>query len=272
MDSSLNIENSLKNIKSKYILMKIFDNLKEKRLLKLINYNKNLQNKLDIGINNYKKYHEEIEIEIIPNEKGDFRDLVYVGDIYTTRPYYHVYLNDQKEETENISFEKTDNIKKIKIIIDKEIKSLDNLFCCRDYMKKLTFIKFYRKDIENMSNMFSYCRSLKELNLSNLITDNVTNMSGMFRECNSLEKLNLNNFNTKKVTNMSNMFAVCKSLKELKMDNFDSKNVKDMTSMFSGCQSLKELNLEHFKTNNLKYMSGMFSYCSSLQTLNIKQF
>ena len=44
----------LEKIKSKYIYEKVFDILKEKRLLKLVNYNKSMQTKLNKKLSNYK--------------------------------------------------------------------------------------------------------------------------------------------------------------------------------------------------------------------------
>ena len=64
-----------KYIKSKYILKQIAEHLIKKRLFKIINYNKLIQEKLDIRIIDYKKYYEQIEIELIPiniNEKNYF--------------------------------------------------------------------------------------------------------------------------------------------------------------------------------------------------------
>ena len=95
-------KNYLKNIKNKYILKEIFDYLQQKRLLKLIKINKNLQKELYIGINDYKKYYEEIEIEIIPT--NDF----YCGDFINiskkNKSYYHIYVNDDKNECKKKNF------------------------------------------------------------------------------------------------------------------------------------------------------------------------
>ena len=44
------------NIKSIYFLKLIFQNFKQKRILELVKYNKNIQNKLDININSYKAF------------------------------------------------------------------------------------------------------------------------------------------------------------------------------------------------------------------------
>ena len=49
-------ENSYKNIKSKYLLQKIFANLTENKLLEIVKYNKNIQKELEKDINDYKNY------------------------------------------------------------------------------------------------------------------------------------------------------------------------------------------------------------------------
>ena len=90
---------NLRKIRNKYIIKQIFEHLNQKKFLKIIKYNKNIQNKLEINQNDYKKYCE-IEIEIIPTE-----DKYYKGDIFINfnnkeeESYYHIYYNDRKEET-----------------------------------------------------------------------------------------------------------------------------------------------------------------------------
>ena len=49
-----NISNWSK-IRNKYILQQIFEHLNQKMFFKIIKYNKNIQNKLDINQNDYKK-------------------------------------------------------------------------------------------------------------------------------------------------------------------------------------------------------------------------
>ena len=97
---------------------------------------------------------------------------------------------------------KDDNVSKISIIIDYQIKSFSELFYYCDCIKSIKFKKFYRNNVTDMSWMFYGCSSLKELNLNNFNTNNVTNMGGMFWGCSSLKELNINNFNNN-VTNMS---------------------------------------------------------------------
>ena len=64
-------EGDFDNIKSKYILKQIFDNLKINESLEIIKYNKKIQNRLNIKINDYiycSETYTKIEIEIIPKK------------------------------------------------------------------------------------------------------------------------------------------------------------------------------------------------------------
>ena len=68
------------NIKADYFLEKVFNNLEKKKALNLVKSNKNIKNRLNININDYKEYSEKyssIEIEIKPfkNRCGKFIDI-----------------------------------------------------------------------------------------------------------------------------------------------------------------------------------------------------
>ena len=261
----------LKNIKSNYVLKEIMNYLPKKKYLNIIKYNKEIQKVLKI---NYKKYYNQIEIEIIPIFPNYIipRDKYQFINILEKKSYYHIYFNDdERNERRRYYATKNDNVTKIKIIIDEEIKSFKGLFKnCN--VEKINFIKFIRNDIYDMSDMFRDCIYLKELNLNNFKTDNVTDMSCMFYNCCSLKELNLNNFNTINVTDMTHMFHFCKSIEKLNLNNFNTKNVTLMQEMFSECSSLKELNLNNFNTNKVTNMACMFSNCSSLKKLNLNSF
>ena len=100
------------------------------------------------------------------------------------KKYFHIYFNDdKKKEIKNTSFYEDDNVSKISIIIDYQIKSFSELFADCKCIESIKFKKFYRNNITNMSDMFLGCSSLKELNLYNFNTDNVTNMYYMFSKC-----------------------------------------------------------------------------------------
>ena len=264
--------NLFENIRSKYILQRLFDILKRKKSLEVIKYNKKIKNILDININDYKEYSEKyssIEIEVIP---AIYQYCKFINFKDENKLYYHIYFDNNKEEIKRKHLEGNEKIELIRIIIEHPVKSFEGLFEDCECIKSINFKKFFRIDINNMKDIFARCYSLKEINLNNFNTENVANMRGMFAGCRSLRELNLKNFNTSKVTNMLCMFDNCQLLKELNLSNFNTNNVTDMGSMFIGCSSLKELNLNNFNTNNVTNMSDMFYGCSSLKELYINNF
>ena len=261
---------NIENIKSKYILEIIFNNLKKNKWLKMIKYNKKIQIRLDININYYKDFSKEIEIEIVPfkNVHGKFINIIEKEK----EPYYHIYFNNNTKEIKRTYLEENDEIKNIKIIIDYPVESFERLFSYCECIESINFKRFHRNNIKNMSEMFYRCSSLKRVNLNNYNTENVTNMERMFSGCSSLKKINLSKFNTNKVMNMKGMFSDCWSLKGLDISNFNTNKVIDMSYMFSWCSSLTELYLSNFNTDNVTNMSYMFSECSSLIELDLSSF
>jgi len=263
--------NKLKNVKSDYFIQKFFGYMTERKSLETLRYNKNIQKRINININHYKAYSEEyssIELDIIPM-KGKYDKFINIKE--EDKKYFHIYFNDnKKKEIENTSLNADDNVSKISIIIDYQIKSFSKLFYDCKCIESIKFKKFYRNNITDMNNMFGGCLSLKELNLNNFNTNNVTNMKCMFIGCSTLKELNLNNFYTNNVTDMSYMFFGCSSLEVLNINNFNTNNVTDMSWMFSLCLSLKELNLNNLNTNNVTTMRGMFRLCLDELKLKIK--
>ena len=184
----------LENIKSRYILSKIYNNMTIKKKLEIVKYNKKIQNRLNLDVKDYKEYSETftpIEIEIIPTKDkyGKFININKNDELF-----YHIYFNDNKEEIKNkYEINKKDKVTKIKIIIDYQVKSFKELlYKCR-CIESINFKEFYRNNITDMSFMFYKCSSLKELNLNSFNTNNVINMECMFDGCSSLKELNLNN-------------------------------------------------------------------------------
>ena len=174
----------IENIKSRYILSKIYNNMTIKKNLKIVKYNKRIQNRLNLDIKDFKEYSQtfsSIEIEIIPRKKKYCK---FINIHENEKLYYHIYLNDNKEEIKNkYEINKKDKITKIKIIIDYQVKSFKDLFDDCKCIESINFKKFYRNNITDMSYMFYKCSSLKELNLNNFNTNNVTDMYFMFSGC-----------------------------------------------------------------------------------------
>ena len=283
-----------KGINSKYIMLQIMDNLSEKTLLKLIHHNKELQHDINISLNDYKTFMN-IEIELIP------KDNLIGGEIFINfindSSLFHIYFNDNPEEVKENYIIKNKNINKIKVILEKKIKSLRGLFKDCKCLKEVYFTKFNRKDITDLGEIFENCTSLVKLDLSKIHTDNVTKMDWMFYKCEALlelnvdnfktenvtdmscmfkhnfliKELNLSNFNTCKVTNMKGMFYRCLSLTQLDLSNFDTSNVTDMRWMFYECSGLRDLNIFNFNTSNVKDMRWMFEGCSALNNDDLSQ-
>ena len=86
----------LKNLKSDYFFIKLFDLLLKKKSLEIIKYNKNLKNRMNISATDYKEYSEiyssiEIEIKFAFNKYGDIINIKKEN-----AEFYHIYFNDNK--------------------------------------------------------------------------------------------------------------------------------------------------------------------------------
>ena len=82
----------IEKIKSDYFLRKLYDNMTKKKKLEIVKYNKKVQNRLDLGVKDYKEYSEtysSIEIEIIP-AKGKYGRFIYIDE--NDELYYHIFL------------------------------------------------------------------------------------------------------------------------------------------------------------------------------------
>ena len=84
----------IENINSKYILSKIYNNMTIKKKLKIVKYNKRIQNRLNLSTEDYKECCE-IEIEIIPI-KGKYGKFININE--NDKLYYHIYFNDKKKK------------------------------------------------------------------------------------------------------------------------------------------------------------------------------
>ena len=251
-------KDDFKNIKSDYFLMKVFGILQQKKSLEITKYNKHLQNRLKLGINDYKAYSQllsniEIELKAIYDEKH----YNFINIPNEEKKYYHIYIGNSNRETKRNSLNKNESNKPIKIIIDCQVKSFRRLFFYFKCINSINFKKFYRNNITDMTSMFEGCTSLKELDLSNFNTENVTSMNCMFDGCLSLEKLELSKFNTNNVTDMYSMFSVCSKLKKLNLSSFNTDKVTDMRYMFCRCYSLEDLNINNINTKNAKTIDWM---------------
>ena len=91
-------KNKYEKLKSDYFLQKLFNNLKTKKLLNIVKYNKKIKKRINIKINDYKEYSEkyssiEIEIKPVNNKYGQF-----INFKDEDKKYYHIYFNNHEEE------------------------------------------------------------------------------------------------------------------------------------------------------------------------------
>ena len=171
-------KNIFENVKSKYILKIIFNNLHETKLLKVIQYNKILHDKLGITIDNYIK-HSKIEIEL---EISQYTKIINLEGKNSS--YFHIYFNGSQVESKEIySLKGNGKFQSVKIVIDYEQNSLNELFKFCQGIKKIKFVKFYRKNIIDMTSLFYQCSALEEVDFSHFNTEHVEKMSYMFLDC-----------------------------------------------------------------------------------------
>ena len=107
----------------------------KKKKLEIVKYNKKVQNRLDLGVKDYKEYSEtyssiEIEIRLAKDKYGRFININENDELY-----YHIYFNDNKEEIKINYINKNDQIESIKIIIDYQVKSFKSLFHHCNYIE-----------------------------------------------------------------------------------------------------------------------------------------
>ena len=130
------------NLKSNFILRKLFNILKENKSLNIMKYNKKLQKRLNISIDNYKECSKiEIELKLDDDNYGKFINIPN-----EEKEYYHIYFDDSKEEIKRNQLKKNEKVKMIKIIIDYQVKSLKGLFGWCHGIHSVFFKKFKRNN------------------------------------------------------------------------------------------------------------------------------
>ena len=195
LESKCNV--SIKKIKSNLIINKIFYSMSENKCLKIVKYNKNLQEKLNINLEYYKKYFD-IVIDIYL-DKNNFTkreniikfintENIYRGSInvffkYNNDNNYGLFVNENIYITKKLRM----NLEKIIVILKNDLNNFEKLFYRCFCIKRIDFLKFNRKDITSMKFMFTECTFLREINFNNFHTDNVENMSYMFSGCENLK-------------------------------------------------------------------------------------
>ena len=170
-------ESFIMKIKSIFTLRIIFDHLNQKSKLQIVKLNKKLQADLNLSINDYKIFSKtfgKIKIIIFPSNERKTRSQIINYD-EKNKNFYHIYFNDNlNEEIKRNYIEKKEEISKVIIIIDSEIKKLGHLFEGCTEIESIFFIKFIRNNITDMKAMFRECSKLKIVKFLQANTSNVT--------------------------------------------------------------------------------------------------
>ena len=104
----------------------------------------------DFRVNDIEDYFgPKYRVRGYESQKSDF---IKIENKY--KPYFHFYFdNDEREKKVNYVTSE-DNISKIKIIVDYEVKALNKLFYTCSCVYEINFTKFSRNNIKDMSYMF----------------------------------------------------------------------------------------------------------------------
>ena len=99
--------------------------MKRNKSLNIMKYNKKLQKRLNININDYRECSEiEIELKLVEDEYN--KAFINIPD--EEKEYYHIYFDNSKEEIKRNYLEKNEKVKMVKIKIDYQVKSFKDLF------------------------------------------------------------------------------------------------------------------------------------------------
>ena len=80
-----------RNVKSNFILKKIFDIMKKNKSLLIVKYNKEIQNRLNISTKDYKEYCQiEIELKLVDNKYGKFINISNEDKEYYVRRMFFI--------------------------------------------------------------------------------------------------------------------------------------------------------------------------------------
>ena len=252
----------LNKIKSKFFVNNLLqEHLLQSRKLKIVNYNKEFQKRLDINIKDYINYQNAFNII------AKYDNIEDVEEVKKNVNDGNINLLNKKNSfvIYNEGFRKVVNV--ISLCNNDDLYKMFRIF------QKTNILTVKSKyPITSLVDMFGYFNNLQEVDLSKLNVEKVKSMSWLFIGCNKLKKVNLSNVNAKNLIDTTWMFANCFDLIDVNFDNFITKKLKTTNCMFQDCHSIKKLNLLSFNTSKVVDMGGMFYNCVNLEDLDLSKF
>ena len=280
------------NFQGKNVINGILDIKSNEINNKIILFNSDINNEIDVYLNNKKinmiKENKKWIIDYNFQKEGIYQfEIVFNNVINNMNRFFQkcskiISLDFSNFNSSNINdmFCMLDHCSKLKEIkgINKlntnNVTTLEGMFQSCYELEYLDLSNFNTSNVIKINHMFNHCYKLKKIKgINNFITNKVIAMNSMFQSCYELEYLDLSNFNTSNVTDMSWMFNECYKLKEIKgIHKFITNKVTDMNTMFQKCYELEYLDLSNFDTSNVTDMSWMFYNCNKLKYLNLSNF
>ena len=153
-------KNIFDDLKSDYFLQKVCYNITRKKALEIMNYNKKLQKRLKLNINDYIQFSQLyssiiIELNLVENKYDKFINIKE-----NEKEYYHIYFDNSKEEIKRDYLQRNEKVKTIKVKINYQVESLSELFRNCKIINSIIFKQFTRINITDMFAMFYECSSL----------------------------------------------------------------------------------------------------------------
>jgi surface protein len=284
------MNSKLNQIKSPYNLKEIFTFVKEKTKLKIIKYNKYLQNKIGVTLEDYETLNNivvniKFTPEYINKLKEEYNEIKkkiekkeYDGEQKKKELENDLYLKGQELKCRFMGAPFFNQNKEfIKVYLDDVPVENPRFFI--DFLKEQTIPNIIKVTIDKKSNvkdffcMFAKCRAINELTFKRINTKEITSMNYMFYDCINLKSLDLSEFETNELTNMFGMFKNCQKLENIKLsDNFITPKVTNMQYLFEDCWALLSIDVHKFDTSKLDCTVYMFKNCKNLVNLDVSNF
>ena len=206
--------------------------------------------------NKSKKIKEIEEHEIIKIEQKNYIEAsfkVEEGKEISIINQKKINLNDEDYYIELIDKSGKNKKRNLKII------ETQNGFYKPDFSGILTSKIIFNKNLNSLNELFKNNKDLIKVNFTNLNMSNITSMKSTFSGCSNLEEVNFEGINTNKLTKMENTFANCTNIKKLDLSPLNTTNLKEMDKIFSGCNKLETIDLSSFKNINNNIFNGLAS-------------
>ena len=121
-------KNIFEDLKSDYFLQKVCNYITRKKVLDIMKYNKRLQKRIKLNINDYIQFSQLyssiiIELNLVENNYDKFINITE-----KEKEFFHIYFDNSNEEIKRYLINENEKVKMIKIIIDCQVKSFKKLF------------------------------------------------------------------------------------------------------------------------------------------------